>query len=119
MKQNNIDVDKLKEVRNEVKGDLEKAKRVNKIEGEWNLGEGPQFLSEISFEKGKVTLKADQPSFMGGGGTQPGPMHYCLFGLASCYTATVVTMASLAGGKIREVRVSAEGESEFSRGFVL
>ena len=119
MKQNNIDVDKLKEVINEVKGDLEKAKRVNKIEGEWNLGEGPQFLSEMSFEKGKVTLKADQPSFMGGGGTQPGPMHYCLFGLASCYTATFVTMASMEGVKLKKVRVSAEGKMDFSRVFGL
>ena len=57
MKQNNVDVDKLKAVISEVKGDLEKAKKINKIEGEWNLGEGPQFLSEIGFEKGKVILK--------------------------------------------------------------
>lgn len=119
MKQNNIDVDKLKGVMSEVKGNLEKAKRVNKIEGEWNLGEGPQFLSEINFEKGKVVLKSDQPSFLGGGGTQPGPMHYCLYGLASCYTATFVTMASMEGIKLKKVKVTAEGRMDFSKVFGL
>ncbi len=119
MKQNNIDVDRLSSVINEVKTDFEKGKRVNKIEGEWNLGEGPQFLSDISFEKGKVVLKADQPSFLGGGGTEPGPMHYCLFGLASCYTATFVTMASMEGIRLKKVKVTAEGKMDFSWVFGL
>jgi len=40
MKLNNINVNKIKEVVEGIKGDLSKAKKVNKIEGEWNTGEG-------------------------------------------------------------------------------
>ena len=71
MKKNNVDLDRLQATFSDVQKDLSKAKKVNKIEGEWNLGQGAQFRATVSFENGKMTLEADQPGFLGGGGTQP------------------------------------------------
>lgn len=120
MKVNNVDVGKIQATVAEVKKDLSKAKRVNKVEGEWNPGEkGSQFRAIVQFEGGKATLEADQPSFLGGGGTQPGPMIYCLYGSASCYAATFATMAAMEGIKIRKLRIVAESSIDFSRVFAL
>lgn len=119
MKVNNVNVSKLKEVVESIKDDLSKAKKVNKIEGEWNVGEGVQFSSEIQYEGGKVIMEADQPTFLGGGGTRPGPMHYCLYGSASCYAATFATMAAMEGIELRKLKVIAESDVDFSRVFGL
>ena len=95
---NNVDVGVLEKVVEEFKADLSKAKKTKVIEGEWLLEEGsPQFRAEISYENGKTTFEADQPTNLGGGGNLPGPMHYCFYGLASCYTATFATMAGMLG----------------------
>ncbi|MBI4715707.1 MAG: OsmC family protein [Nitrospirae bacterium] len=119
MKLNNINVTKLNEVAEAVKQDLSKAKRVNKIEGDWNPGEGPQFAAVIQYENGKITLESDQPSFLGGGGTRPGPVIYCLYGLASCYAATFATLAAMENVTIRKMKVTAENNIDFSRVFGL
>lgn len=119
MKSNNVDVDKLKATVEGVRKDLSKAKRVNKVEGEWNLGDGSQFVATVSFENGKMKLEADQPSFLGGGGGAPGPMIYCLYGSASCYVATFATMAAMEGIKLRKLRVVAESSIDFSKVFGL
>jgi uncharacterized OsmC-like protein len=115
MKINNVDVDKLKKVEEEVRADLSKAKKVNKIVGDWNSGEGSQFSAVVNFENGKVTLESDQPGFLGGGGTVPGPMVYCLFGSASCYAATFATMAALEGVELKSFRLVAEAAVDFSK----
>lgn len=119
MKANNVDLDKLNNTVNEVKKDLSKAKKVNKIEGDWNVGKGSQFRAVVQFEGGKVTLEADQPSFLGGGGTQPGPMIYCLYGSASCYAATFATMAAMQGITLKKLKIVAESAIDFSRVFGL
>ncbi|MBI5453779.1 MAG: OsmC family protein [Deltaproteobacteria bacterium] len=116
---NNINVEKIKATVADVSKDLSKAKKVNKIEGEWNLGAGSQFRATVQFEGGKITLEADQPSFLGGGGTQPGPMIYCLYGSASCYAATFATMAAMEGINLRKLKVVAESSIDFSRVFGL
>ena len=115
MKINNVNVDKLQNTITELKKDISKAKKVNKIEGEWNLGEGSQFKATVQFENGKATLEVDQPSFLGGGGTQPGPMIYCLYGSASCYAATFATMAAMEGIKLKKLKITAESSVDFSK----
>lgn len=115
MKVNNVNVDILREVVKGIKDDLSKAKRVNKIEGEWNTREGVQFTSEIQYERGKIFLEADQPTFLGGNGTKPGPMHYCLYGSASCYAATFATLAAMENVKIKKLKILAESSIDFSR----
>lgn len=116
---NNVNIDKLKSVVADLQKDLAKAKKTNKIEGEWNLGTGSQFRAEVSFEGGRMTLEADQPGFLGGGGSQPGPMIYCLYGSASCYAATFATMAAMEGIKLKKLRIVAESAIDFSKVFGL
>lgn len=115
MKLNNVDVDKLKNVKAEIQKDLSRAKKVNRVEGEWNPGEGSQFRAVVNFEGGKMTIEADQPTFLGGGGTQPGPMIYCLYGSASCYAATFATFAAMEGVELKKLKIIAESFMDFSK----
>jgi len=116
---NNVNTEKLKTTIAGLQKDLSNAKKTNKIEGEWNLGQGAQFRATVSFEGGKVTLEADQPTTLGGGGTQPGPMIYCLYGSASCYVATFATMAAMEGIVLKKLSVTAESNLDFSKVFGL
>ncbi len=116
---NNINTEKLEATVKEVQKDLSRAKKVNRVEGDWNLGQGSQFRATVQFEGGKMTVEADQPSFLGGGGTQPGPMIYCLYGSASCYAATFATMAAMEGIKLKKLRILAESAIDFSKVFGL
>lgn len=113
---NNVNVGVLEQVAGEGAG----MKRKQKLEGEWLLAEGgPQFRAEIAYEGGKAVFESDQPRTLGGGGTRPGPLHYCFYGLLSCYTATFATVAAQMGIKLRKLSSSVEGDLNFSRVFGL
>ena len=117
---NNVDVGRLEQVIKEAETDKSKVKRTQKVEGEWLLTEGgPQFRAEINFEGGKIVMESDQPKNLGGGGSRPGPLHYCFFGLVSCYTATFATMASMMGIELKRLTARLEGNLNFSRVFGL
>ena len=117
---NNVNIGMLEQVTREAQTDKSKVRRTQKIEGEWLLKEGgPQFRAEVNFEGGKIVMESDQPSNLGGGGTRPGPLHYCFFGLVSCYTATFAAMASQMGIGLRKLTARLEGNLNFSRVFGL
>ncbi len=100
---NNVNVGMLEKATKEAAIDGSKARRTQKLNGEWLPEEGgPQFRAELSFEGGKLVMESDQPTGMGGGGSRPGPMHYCFFGLISCYTATFAAMASMMGIELKD-----------------
>ncbi len=112
-----VELKKLRDTIEHVKKNPDEAKRVTKIEGTWNIDEGggPQFEAEIAFEKGKMNFEMTQPTFLGGSGTMPGPMHYCLFGLASCYAATFATVAAMEDFSLDGLKIVAENRIDFSR----
>jgi uncharacterized OsmC-like protein len=114
---NRVNLDKLNETVREITNDPNKAKKVTRIEGEWLLDEveGPQFRAEIQAEKGKFTIEADQPISLGGWGTRPGPMHYCLYGVAACTAATFATIAATEGIKLRKMKIVVEGHMDLSK----
>ncbi len=115
-KRNNVDLDKMTAFEEEVRKNRAKAKRTQVLEGEWIVKEGQvQFRSPIQFEGGKATFEADNPTFMGGGGSLPGPMHYCFFGLASCYTGVFATIATMLGIELKQVKTRVEADLNFSR----
>lgn len=115
---NNVNLDKVKEFGELIKSDPSKARKTQVIEGEWLVKEGPaQFRSTINFEGGQTAFEVDSPTFMGGGGQLPGPMHYCFFGLASCYTATFATMASMLGVELKKLTTRVEADVNFSKVF--
>lgn len=117
---NNVNVSMLEQVTREAETDKSKVRRTQKVEGEWLLEEGgPQFRAEVSFEGGKVVMESDQPKNLGGGGTRPGPLHYCFFGLVACYTTTFAAMASMMGIELRKLTAKLEGNLNFSRVFGL
>jgi len=115
---NNVNVERLNKTIEEAKADPAKAKRVTRVEGRWNLQDGkPQFTGVLKYEGGEVALDADQPSVLGGGGRTPGPLHYCIYGMASCFAATFASMAAMMGVPLRRLDVAAEGHFNFSRVF--
>ncbi len=115
-KMNNVDLDKVKSLEEEIKKNASKAKRTQVVEGEWVVKEGKvQFRSPIQFEGGKATFETDNPTFMGGGGSLPGPMHYCFFGLASCYTGVFAVIATMMGIELKKVATRVEADLNFSR----
>lgn len=117
---NHVNTGALERVTREAETDESRARRTQKIDGQWLLEEGgPQFRAEVSFEGGKIVMESDQPSNLGGGGTRPGPLHYCFFGLVSCYTATFAAMASQMGIELRRLSARLEGSLNFSRVFGL
>ena len=117
---NNVDLSKVMEFGEQIKNDPDKAKRTQVIEGEWLINEGgAQFRSAIKFEGGETVFEVDSPTFMGGGGKFPGPMHYCFYGLASCYTATFATMAAMLGIELKKLTTRVEANVNFSRVFGL
>jgi len=117
---NNVDIDKVKRFGEELKTDPSKARKTQVIEGEWIVREGPaQFRANINFEGGQTVFETDSPTFMGGGGKLPGPMHYCFYGLASCYTATFATMAAMLGIELKRLTTRVEADVNFSRVFGL
>lgn len=115
---NNVDIKKVEEFAEQIKSDSSKARKTQVIEGEWLVREGKtQFQGNVKFEGGETTFQVDNPTFMGGGGNFPGPMHYCFFGLASCYTGTFATMAAMLGIELKRVTTRVEADVNFSRVF--
>ncbi|MDW8225110.1 MAG: OsmC family protein [Bacteroidota bacterium] len=117
---NNVVVERLKQTEDSFRRDLASARRQQVLEGEWVLGDGaPQFRAFITYEGGKTTFEMDNPTFMGGDGALPGPMHYCFSGLAACYTSTFAIVAAEKGILLRRLRVRVEATVNFSRVFGL
>lgn len=118
---NHVDLEKVQNSVNAMKNDPAKAKRVNRVEGKWICEgtEGPQFKADFQLETGKFTVEADSPSFLGGTGTLPGPLHYCVFGLTSCFASTFMTLAAMEGIEIKEARFAGECSVDFSKTFGL
>jgi uncharacterized OsmC-like protein len=98
-----------------------KAKKVNRVDGEW-ICEGsqdPQFRADFETESGKFTLETDSPSFLGGTGSRPGPLHYCIFGLTSCFAFTFITLAAMERIAIKSARFLGECHLDFPKTFGL
>jgi len=115
---NNVDLTKMEGFAEQIRQEPSKARKTQVIEGEWLLGDGgPQFRSTVTFEGGEATFEVDNPTFMGGGGTLPGPMHYCFYGLASCYTGVFASTAAALGVELKSLRTRVEGDINFSKVF--
>ena len=115
---NNINLSKIEETIKGFEKDPSSLKRVVAVGGEWVFEEGnPQFRGEVKYEKGSETLESDLPSFMGGDGLRPSPLHYCLYGLASCFAATIASIAAEKKIKLKSLSVIAEGHYDFRKTF--
>ncbi len=117
---NNIDVNKANQFIEEVKQDLSLAKKSKRIIGHWNFESGkPQFESRLEFSRGSEVIYSDQAPFMGGNGIRPDPIQYCLFGMAACYAATFVSIATMEGVDLKELKVVAENQVDLCKSLGL
>lgn len=84
---NRVDVEKFKETVEKARKDPTTGKKTMEIEGEWRIGKtGPQFESKIKTENGgEIILQSDETLILGGDGTAPNPVQYCIYGLIACY----------------------------------
>jgi uncharacterized OsmC-like protein len=116
MVMNHMNLEGLQIFMEEVKQDLSKAKKSKKVECSWNFSEGkPQIESRVQHPKGETVLQSDFAPFMAGEGLAPDPIQYCLFGLAACFAGTFMSMATMMGIKIQDLRVSAENFTDLSK----
>ncbi|MDD5472749.1 MAG: OsmC family protein [Candidatus Methanoperedens sp.] len=116
---NRVDVDKFRETVENTKKDTASGKKTMEVEGEWRLGKtGPQFESRIKTEKGgEITLFSDETLILGGGGTAPNPVQYCIYGLIACYAATFAKWAAMEGIVLRSFRIKATANMDLTRAF--
>jgi hypothetical protein len=101
---NNINLEKLRETIEKLSKDPSLRRTKQTVSGEWNTSDPtkPQFKSIIKTEKGEYTLFADLPVPQGGSALAPAPIPYCLFGIASCFASTLVTVATLEGKRLTD-----------------
>lgn len=117
---NHVNMESLTKLMEAIKGDSANAKITPKVTGKWIFEEGqPQFRSEVEIEGGTFTVDADMPTSLGGWGSAPGPLHYCLYGLASCYAFTFAALAAMEGVALRKLEVETEGHIDVSKVFGL
>ena len=120
MKINNVNLEKAGAFVEEVKQDKNKALKVKRVEGTWNLEDGKvQFTSTLEHPNGRTIVEADGPPFMGGSGIKPDPVQYCLFGLAACYAQTFASIAAEKGIKLQQLKVTAENKVNLSKALGL
>jgi uncharacterized OsmC-like protein len=97
---NRINVDVFKGTVENAKKDPSASIKKIEIEGTWRLDEqtGPQFETKLKTEKaGDILVQSDETIILGGGGTAPNPVQYCIGGLLACYSATFVKWATMEG----------------------
>ena len=91
-----------------VKKDPKQALKEKSVVGEWVFQDGrPQFVAEIPYQKGKVSLSCELPPFAGGWGSSPDPLQYCLYGLAACFATTFIATATNENVELKSLRVTA------------
>jgi uncharacterized OsmC-like protein len=114
---NRINIEVFKETIKDVKSTLSNANKTLKIEGTWRLDSdsGPQFETKLKTEKsGEVLVQSDETIILGGGGTAPNPVQYCIGGLLACYSATYVKWASMEGILLKNFKIGCTANMDLS-----
>jgi uncharacterized OsmC-like protein len=120
MKKNNVNLAAVGALAERAKTDPAAAKLKKRVEGSWSFRDGsPQFAATVAHGDGSSVLRADMAVPFGGSGLAPDPVQYLLFGLAACYTATLVMIAAMEGVALEDVKTAAEGDLDVSRVFGL
>lgn len=105
---NRINIEVFKETVENVKKDPSTALKTLEFEGVWRLDadSGPQFETKLKTENaGEILVQSDETIMLGGGGTAPNPVQYCIGGLLACFSATFVKSASMEGILIKEFKI--------------
>ena len=119
---NRINIEVFKKTIENGRNDISSTLKNLEIEGEWRLNtqDGPQFETKLKTEKaGEVLIQSDETIILGGGGTAPNPVQYCIGGLLACYSATFVKWASMDGIKIDSLKIKASAKMDLSAALAL
>jgi uncharacterized OsmC-like protein len=120
MKMNNVNLATIGALAERAKADPAAVRMQKRVEGSWSSQDGtPQFSATLAHGASQTVLRADMAPPFGGGGLAPDPLQYMLFGLTACYTATLVTIASMEGVELADVKASAELAADAARVFDL
>jgi uncharacterized OsmC-like protein len=113
---NNMNTDAAGKFMEEAKKDPQVAQKSKRVEGEWVFEEGkPQFKATLAFKEGERVLESDFAPFMGGRGLAPDAIQYCLYGLAACYAGTFMSLATMEGIALRELKIVVENKVDLTR----
>ncbi len=118
---NHINLDEMSKTIERAKTNPEEAKKTVAIEGEWfsQATSGPQFSASLPTEQGEFTISSDEPTFLGGTGSKPNPIQYCVYGAASCFAATFAKWAAFEGVVLKTFKIKATANMDLSRAFGL
>jgi len=114
---NRINIEVFKETIEKGKKDSSSCLKSLNIEGTWRLDDdsGPQFETKLKTEKaGEVLVQSDETIILGGGGTAPNPVQYCIGGLLACYSATYVKWASMEGISLKSFKIRSTANMDLS-----
>ncbi len=114
---NRINIEVFKETIEKGKKDRSSYLKSLEIEGTWRLGanSGPQFETKLKTEKaGEVLVQSDETIILGGGGTAPNPVQYCIGGLLACFSATYVKWASMEGIELKSFKIRSTANMDLS-----
>ena len=114
---NRINIEVFKETIEKGKKDSSSCLKKLEIEGTWRLDDdsGPQFETKLKTEKaGEVLVQSDETIILGGGGTAPNPVQYCIGGLLACYSATYVKWASMEGISLKSFKIRSTANMDLS-----
>ena len=114
---NRINIEVFKGTIENVKRDSSSSLKNLEIEGTWRLKEqsGPQFETKLKTENaGNIIVQSDETIILGGGGTAPNPVQYCIGGLLACYSATFVKWASMEGINLTGFKIRAKAKMDLS-----
>lgn len=113
---NHVNLDAIKKTIEVFLKEPAKAIKENVVNGEWVMEEsGPQFKANLSYENGSAVLTMDNPTPMGGTGSAPNPLQYCLFGTASCFASTYVMVATQKGVAIEKLSIQVKNTVDMTR----
>ena len=114
---NRINIEVFKETIEKAKNEPSSVIKSLEIEGKWRLDaqDGPQFETKLKTEKaGEILVQSDETIILGGGGTAPNPVQYCIGGLLACFSATYVKWASMDGILIKKLRIRGTASMDLS-----
>ncbi len=101
----NVDVESLLQTVEQGTADPAALRQPVELSGEWQtLAGAPQFQGRIPYPGGEVEFSCDFPPQLGGNGSAPNPLAYCLWGGLACYAMTFATEAAREGVELRALR---------------
>ena len=101
----NVDVESLLQTVEQGTADPAALRQPVELSGEWQARAGaPQFQGGIPYPGGEVEFSCDFPPQLGGNGSAPNPLAYCLWGGLACYAMTFATEAAREGVELRALR---------------